>query len=193
MNKFQQKQFFGSILTAIALANLGAFTGLAPLRAEDPDQVCTARRLNTHACLPERPTYSYHLGVPSDYAQALCLDLGQWQGTNTILITWDGVQQQLNLSGSDRQLLAPSVRQGQSSSLVLYSELPINPEMQTTACSSSHGNITAFQWSEATRQHTPQVSSNRRTSADPSLNPNETWVGQLGEKDMQSSNSGATP
>lgn len=116
------------------------------------EQSCTPRRANSHDCLEPMPTYSYHLALTSDYGADLCLNLGSWEGKNTVVIEWDGLQSRMELVGKvgTNHWIQPNRRQGRGSGIVIYSDQPIFPELSQAACVQGRqlGQVTAMDWPE---------------------------------------------
>lgn len=134
--------------TAIALTvfSLSGFSFLAVKEASAApwnhfDGACTAKGANTHDCLEPLPTYSYHLALPSNYQQNLCVDLGSWDGDNDVIVEWDGLQARHRITGKaqQRQMLQPEQRDGMGSGVIVYSQRPIFPDLLQGSCKSSKG------------------------------------------------------
>lgn len=130
----------------------GAAT-LAPANGAPYDQLeqsCDPKFVGTHDCLPPVPVYSYHLPLTSDYGGALCLDLGDWEGENQVVVEWDGLQTSLQLTGEAgvNRLLQPEKREGRSSAVVLYSDLPLMPKIAEQGCGNGRNTdaVTAVVW-----------------------------------------------
>ncbi len=135
-------------LTALALTvlSLSGFSVLAAKEAsatpwDNFDSPCTAKGENTHDCLEPLPTYSYHLALPSNYKQNLCVALGSWDGDNDVIVEWDGLQARHRISGEaqQQQMLQPEPRDGIGSGVIVYSQRPIFPDLLQGSCKSSKG------------------------------------------------------
>ncbi len=133
----------------------GAAT-LAPAAASPYDQLeqsCKPKFAGTHDCLEAVPAYSYHLPVISNYDGELCMDLGEWEGENKVVVEWDGLQMKLELMGKAgvNHRLQPDKREGRSSAVVLYSDLPLMPQIVEQDCGKGRSSevVTAVTWPEA--------------------------------------------
>jgi len=118
------------------------------------EQACKPKLAGTHACLESVPAYSYHLGIVSGYSGELCLELGDWEGDNQVVVEWDGLQTRLQLAGKAgvQQLLEPVQREGRSSAIVVYSNQPILPSVTAGSCGNGRNThqVTAVSWPEET-------------------------------------------
>jgi hypothetical protein len=119
-----------------------------PMGAVTAQTTCSPKRINTHDCLPARPLYSYSLALPSDYNQAMCLKLGAWQGTNSLVVEWDELQAHMTIQGNANKIqsIQPKVRDGHGNAFMVYSDQPIFPEIQFKACERDGGQISTGQW-----------------------------------------------
>lgn len=149
----------------IAVFSLGLPMGFVPGAIAEPydslEEFCSPRLARSSArnsahnsdCIDAAALYSYHLPLTSDYGADLCVGLGSWEGPNTIVLEWDGLQTKLEMTGQAKsdQWIQPKRRQGRGSSLVIYSEQPIFPQLSQSACSSqqSLGSVRAMDWSKS--------------------------------------------
>lgn len=120
---------------------------------EQLDRPCDPKNKGSHDCLEKLPKYSYHLALRSNYGEQLCISLGAWDGQNTIVLEWDGLQTKLNLDGKAglAQFLEPAQRQGRSSGIVVYSNQPLMPELLSGRCSPAQPatQVTLAAWPES--------------------------------------------
>lgn len=128
---------------------------LAPAHATSFDQLeqsCKPKLAGTHDCLEPVPAYSYHLPLISNYSGELCLGLGNWEGENQVVVEWDGLQTRLQLVGKAgvNHLLQPAQREGRSTAVVLYSDLPLMPKIAKQSCGNGRSTdaVTAVAWPE---------------------------------------------
>ena len=151
--------FASRLLTASSILFLsgswGAAVTLAPATAAPYDQLeqsCKPKFAGTHDCLEPVPAYSYHLPLTSNYSGELCLGLGDWEGENKVVIEWDGLQTRLQLTGKAgvNHLLQPEKREGRSSAVVLYSDLPLMPNLVEQGCGKGRSTdaVTAVAWND---------------------------------------------
>lgn len=134
----------------------GAAT-LAPAAAAPFDQLeqsCKPKFAGTHDCLEPVPVYSYHLPVTSNYGGELCVELGDWEGENRVVVEWDSLQMRLELTGKPgvEHFLQTEKREGRSSAVVLYSDLPLMPEILEKGCGKGRSTevVTAVAWPDET-------------------------------------------
>ncbi len=140
-------------LNPLLLGTLSWVTILAPAIAAPFDQLeqhCEPQSVGSHDCLDPVPAYSYHLGLQSDYDGDLCLNLGNWEGENKVVVEWDGLQTELSLVGKAdvQQYLQPEQREGRSSAIVLYSDQPIMPRVAEQDCGRGRdtNHVTVVSW-----------------------------------------------
>ena len=114
------------------------------------EQQCKPKSAGSHDCLDPMPAYSYHLGVRSNYKGDLCLNLGAWEGENKVVVEWDGLQTELQLTGKSgvQHYLQPEQRDGRSSAIVIYSNQLILPQIVAQGCGPKRelNQVTVVAW-----------------------------------------------
>ncbi len=120
------------------------------------EQQCEPKFSGSHDCLEPVPAYSYHLGLRSNYSGEICVGLGDWEGKNKVVMEWDGLQTELQLTGKTgvNQLLQPEQREGRSSAIVVYSDQPIMPRIIEQDCGRDRNanHVTVVAWPQDTNE-----------------------------------------
>lgn len=139
--------------TTVLSGFLGWIAMSSPAIAAPYDQLeqqCEPKFSGSHDCLDPVPAYSYHLGLQSNYGGEICVGLGDWEGENKVVMEWDGLQTELQLTGKAgvQQLLQPEQREGRSSAIVVYSDQPIMPRIIEQDCGRGRktNRVTVVSW-----------------------------------------------
>lgn len=96
-------------------------------------------------------SYSTYVGVPSNYSGPICIRLGQWDGNASVLLETQKFYSETTIRNATRymnQALLLNVNNSTGSTITVYSDRPVSPDLTTGLCqaSTSSTKINSMNW-----------------------------------------------